>query len=274
LARPIDRILVVVAEISPGWETDLEILRLTGSVITTNPDYLIIRTPHNPDYHWGNCLMVTAADSVDDAHGWVSNFKDAFPDSDWIAIGLPTMPTNTEAWLSLGVELEQLDVLSTKSVPKSSARPDGYNCRIFEPEDWEKLVRSELTENQRTGDYDPDVYERFVRGNMKSRMQLSDQGDAAWFGAFADGKLVAHLGIIRCGVRGRYQAVETHPEHRRRGLASHLLGLAAQWSAARGCTEWVIVTEATNDAGRVYRRAGFEPDIASVAAYKKPEISK
>lgn len=75
---------------------------------------------------------------------------------------------------------------------------------------------------------------------------------------------------MRCGATARYQGVGTSAEHRRRGLASHLLGVAAQWSADRGCDRWVIVTEPTNPAGRVYRSLGFMPDTGAVRAYRRP----
>jgi hypothetical protein len=54
----------------------------------------------------------------------------------------------------------------------------------------------------------------------------------------------------------RYPRVGTDEGHRRRGLASYLLGVAARWAADPGCGRWVIVTEATNPAGRVYRSLG------------------
>jgi GNAT superfamily N-acetyltransferase len=81
---------------------------------------------------------------------------------------------------------------------------------------------------------------------------------------------VADLGIVRCGTTARYQSVGTDLDHRRRGLASHLLGVAAAWAGERGCDRWVIVTEATNPAGRVYRRLGFAPDVGSAQAYRPP----
>ncbi len=99
---------------------------------------------------------------------------------------------------------------------------------------------------------------------------LSEQDLGASFGAFADGILVADLGIVRCGTTARYQSVGTNEQHRRRGLASHLLGVAARWAADRGCDQWVIVTEATNPAGRAYRSLGFEPDTGNAQAYRKP----
>ena len=81
---------------------------------------------------------------------------------------------------------------------------------------------------------------------------------------------MAELGIVRCGAQARYQHVGTDERHRGCGLASHLLGVAAQWAAGRSCTRWVIVTEAANPAGRVYRRAGFAPDAVSASAYRPP----
>jgi hypothetical protein len=32
------------------------------------------------------------------------------------------------------------------------------------------------------------------------------------------------------------------------------------------------VTESTNDAGRIYRKAGFIPDLETVTVYKSPTI--
>jgi GNAT superfamily N-acetyltransferase len=75
---------------------------------------------------------------------------------------------------------------------------------------------------------------------------------------------------VRRGTTVRYQSVGTDDEHRRRRLASHLLGVAARWAADQGCNRWVIVAEATNPAGRVYRSVGLEPDVGNVQAYRKP----
>ena len=80
--------------------------------------------------------------------------------------------------------------------------------------------------------------------------------------------LVASLGIVRCDKAGRYQNVLTDANHRRRGLASHLLGTAARWAASYGCDRWVIVTEAASPARRVYQRVGFEPHSTNAQAYR------
>lgn len=250
------------------WATDLAILELSGSTVERRPDHLLVRTPHNPDYHWGNCLLVTDAGAVDDAERWLTRFAEEFPRADWVAISLPTMPMDAAAWLHAGIELEQLDVLATRDMPRSAPLAEGYTVREVSGDDWEQVTQHRLAENRASGEHEPDSYERFMRETIADRQRLCDAGHAAWFGAFAGDELVADLGIVRCGTIGRYQDVATVEAHRRRGLASHLLGVAAEWSASRGCDTWVIVTESTNDAGRVYRRAGFTLDAASVNAYR------
>ena len=171
------------------------------------------------------------------------------------------------------MDLEQLDVLATASIPRSAALADGYTVRHLTGEDWDTMAAREIADNLAKGEYDPVIHERFVTETMATRRRLCEEGSAAWFGAFSSGDLVSDLGIVRCGRIARYQAVGTHLGRRRRGLASHLLGVAAAWSAEHGCDKWVIVTESTNDAGRVYRRAGFALDEAEVNAYRPPPLA-
>ncbi len=254
----------------PGWATDLAILEHTGSVVEDHDDHLVVRTAANPDFHWGNFLLVTDDEAVDDADRWVTAFRAAHPEATWIAIGLPRMPVAGDAWLAHGIELELEDVLSTKTLPRRTPLPEGYTVRRFTDRDWDQDLARAVAENDHAREEDPVSFLRFAQGQLQARQDLSARDLGAWFGAFADGALVADLGIVRCGATARYQDVTTDEEHRGRGLASHLLGVAAQWAADRGCEQWVIVTGATNPAGRVYRRLGFAPDAGTVQAYRRP----
>jgi GNAT superfamily N-acetyltransferase len=254
----------------PGWATDLAILEHTGSVVEDHGDHLVARSPHHPDFHWGNFLVVTDEDTVDDAGRWVGAFRESFPEADWVAVGLPRMPVATDAWTAQGLGLELDEVLTTRTLPRPTPAPEGYTVRRLDGPDWEQDLSRALADNARSDEQDPTSYERFARGQLRTRQDLSRRDLGAWFGAFADGVLVADLGIVRCGVVARYQDVTTDEPHRRRGLASHLLGVAAQWAADGGCEQWVIVTGATNPAGRVYRSLGFAPDAGMVQAYRTP----
>jgi GNAT superfamily N-acetyltransferase len=258
-------------DLPPGWATDLAVLKHTGSSVEDRGDHLLIRTPVNPDFHWGHCLFVTDEDAVGDVDRWLKTFHTAFPEATWVAIGLSRMPDDQDAWFARGIDLELDDVLTTRVLPRQTPLPAGYAVRRLCGKDWEQSVASSVAENDRTGDQEPQSYERFAQGQARARRALSDRDIGASFGAFADEVLVADLSIVQCGKTARYQSVGTGHEHRRRGLASHLLGVAAQWSASHGCDRWVIVTEASNPAGRVYRSLGFEPDAGNAQAYRKPD---
>jgi GNAT superfamily N-acetyltransferase len=254
----------------PGWQTDLEVLRLTGSSVEDRGDHLVVRTPDNPGFHWGSFLLVTDPASVDDADLWVGRFEATFPGTPWVAVGLVRLPDDQRSWNAHGLTVELDDVLSTRALPRRTPLPDGYRVRALAGDDWEQHVLVAVAENDRTRENPPDRFERFQRERMQVRRALTERGVAAFFGAFADGRLVADLGIVRCGTTARYQSVGTHAEHRRRGLAGHLLGVAASWAADHGCDRWVILTEATNPAGRLYRSLGFEPVTGNAQAYRKP----
>jgi GNAT superfamily N-acetyltransferase len=261
-------------DVSLGWQTELAILRHTGSTIEDHGDHLVVRSPHNPGFHWGNCIFVTDDGAVDDARRWVEAFRLAFPDAAWVAIGLPRMPADRDAWTERGVNPEWDDVLSTDTMPLQTPLAPPYSARPLSGADWEHSALRAVQENERTGEYEPRAHERFVRAQIQTRRDLCDRGIAEFFGAFTDGVLVADLGIVRCGSIARYQSVGTDVEHRRRGLAAHLLGLAARWAGERGCSQWVIITEATNPAGRVYRRVGFQPGPGIVQAYRRPSPNR
>lgn len=256
-----------------GWTTDLAVLAHGGSLIEDRGDHLVISSPHNPDHHWGNFLVVTDPGQVANARHWQQSFTDTFPDAEWLAVGLIGMPADATGWVELGAEVDMDEVLTTDSRPRLLPCPDGYTSRRLETTaDWDQLVALDLAENQRSNEFDPAEHLRFANAQAATRRRLSEQGVAAFVGAFAGEELVADLGIVRCGSTARYQSVGTEPEHRRRGLAGHLLGLAATWSEQVGCHRWVIITEATKPAGRVYRSVGFEPCLGNAQAYRRPPI--
>ena len=254
----------------PGWATDLAILEHTGSAIEDHGDHVVVRSPDHPDFHWGNFVVVTDDDAVDDAERWVGAFRAAFPHVGWVAVGLPRMPVDPGRWNGLGLDLVLDEVLVTETLPRRTPVPEGYGVRPLDGGDWEQDLARAVAANGQTDEHDPTEFERFARAQVGARRDLCARGAGAWFGAFRGEVLVADLGIVRCGRTARYQDVSTDEAHRRRGLASHLLGVAARWAADGGCDRWVIVTGASNPAGRVYRSLGFEPGTAAVQAYRKP----
>ena len=254
----------------PGWATDLAVLRHSGSLIEDHGDHVVVRTPQNPDFHWGNCIFVLDERTIGDADRWIGAFEAAHPAAGWVSIGLIRAPEDAAAWTARGVGIEADDVLSSRHLPRLTSRPDGYTVRRIAGDDWQQVVAAEVADNELTGAYDPALHLRFARAQIELRRRLSEQDLGAFFGAFSDGFLASSLGIVVCGETARYQSVGTDAGHRRRGLAGHLLGVAAAWSAEEGCNRWVIVTEAENPAGRLYRSLGFGSDVSNARAYRPP----
>ncbi|MCW2758908.1 MAG: hypothetical protein JWO46_2654 [Nocardioidaceae bacterium] len=257
--------------LSPGWHTDVAVARLGGSLVEEHADHLVVRTPGNPHYYWGNFLLVTDPTAVDDADRWLARFVEVFPDSEHRAIGLVAAP-DPAGWVAAGLVIELDDVLSTDVLPEQRQLAEGYVARpLAGDSDWDEHVRLDMLHNDRTDKREPVRHEAYLRLRTTSIRALCEQGTAAWFGAFHDGVLVADLGIVDCGAGiARYQSVGTDADHRRRGLAGHLLGLAAHWAGDQGCTRWVILTESDNPAGRLYRSLGFEEVVGNVQAFRKP----
>ena len=255
----------------PGWATELAVLEHSGATVEDRGDHLLIRSPLNPDNHWGHSLFVTDRDAVGDVDRWLKTFQSAFPEATWVAIGLSHMPDDQDAWFAQGLDLGLDDVLTTRTLPRETPVPKGYAVRRLSGEDWSQSMARRVAENERSGEHEPRSFERFTQGQTQARRTLSERDLGGSFGAFADEVLIADLDIVQCGTTARYQNVSTGREYRQQGLTSHLLGVAARWSANRGCDRWVIVSGASNAAGRVYRSLGFEPDTGNAQAYRRPD---
>lgn len=112
------------------------------------------------------------------------------------------------------------------------------------------------------------THRTFLTRRLESMRRLTEDGAAVFLGAFTGGELAASLGIVTCGgCLARFQDVHTVLPHRRRGLAAHLLGVAAEWAQDRGCTRWVIVADEGSAAGRLYRSCGLTDTSTMPQAY-------
>jgi GNAT superfamily N-acetyltransferase len=257
-------------DLPPGWLTDIAVLRLSGALIEDRGDHLVVTSPDNPGYHWGNFLLVTDPGARNDASRWVELFRATFPEARHLGIGLPAEP-DPQPWAAFDLPVTSDEVMSTTTPPERRPAPDGYPIQqLVTPEQWAAAAAADIAENARTGEQPDDASHReFTIARMRSRAGLSARGVAAFFGAFVGDECVSDLGIVLCGqdaqgrVVARFQSVQTALHHRRRGLAGHLVGVAARWAEDHGAQRWVIATEPENPAGRLYRSLGFAPDTRS-----------
>lgn len=257
---------------SLGLATDL--LALEGvSRIERHPDRLVVRTPDQPDFWSGNMVIVLGPAAAPEAE--MARFRADFPDAAhlriaWDAPDLDIEPLR-EPWAALGGQVGADDVLAREGRPPPRPPPEGYAIRQFDPaedRDWAESLRVALAVGIGEG-YEEASHLPFLRRRIEGRRQQAAAGSLRWWGVFQGDALAAQMGLVEGVVGGRplarFQDVETHPDHRRRGLCAALL---AQVGAAARAPTLVIVAEPEGDAGRLYRRAGFAP-VERVAFVQK-----
>jgi ribosomal protein S18 acetylase RimI-like enzyme len=246
---------------SIGWQTDLRLRELEGAEILTRADHLLVRTPENPGFRWGNFLLLGTMPALGEAERWLKRFGEAFPAADHVALGVDGAPTDTAALTALqelGLRAELTCVLSASRLTSpTKPTPDGQLRPLRSDEDWRRAIELSLAADaEHEGQAGARTY---MKRRMAAVRRVCEAGHGSWFGAFRDGEMVAGLGIFATGEGvARFQSVDTHPAHRRQGLATHLLLAAAEHARGRlGARTLVIAADPDYHAIEIYRALGF-----------------
>jgi GNAT superfamily N-acetyltransferase len=256
---------------SLGFRTDVMVLGLGGSEIERHARHLVVRTPANPTYWWGNFVLFSDPVGPGDVPDRLALFADAFPDAEHVAWGIDSTDGTAgddEALVGAGFEIGR-DTVLTATELRSPVRTIDAELRPLRGDaDWRQAFELHVA------CWDPDdgaVTEEFLNGQVGAARALTELGHATWFGAFADGGLLSSLGVVADGSGiARFQAVETHPDARRRGLASALVNHAGDVALRRGATRLVIVADPQYHAIGIYRSAGFTETETTVQLMRRP----
>ena len=247
---------------SLGNETDLFFPRFEGQVADRGP-YLVVRTPDNPTYFWGNYLIFDAPPEEGDLPRWMDVYAEELgrpPQVEHVLLawsgGAPSAAA-LAAFTGAGFELSDDVVLATSAV---HAPPHPNTEATFRPletdAEWAEALEHQVL--MREPHFDEAPYRAFKSRQMARFRRMADAGRGAWFGAFLEGRLVADLGLVHEGPIARYQNVETHPGFRRRGICGTLVWRAAEHAREHwGVKQWVIVAVEDGPATSVYASVGF-----------------
>jgi ribosomal protein S18 acetylase RimI-like enzyme len=251
--------------VSLGFRTDVALRAAEGSEVTDRGGYLVIRSPDNPGFWWGNFLLLRAWPR--DCDGWLDRFAAEFGQAEHVAIGVDA----TEAGGGVPAEFSTLEPATSTVLTCAEIRAPRHVSTEAElrplasGQDWRQSAELTLRcyGEQTPGDFQP--------RRSATRRRLTQAGRAAWFGAFHGGRLVAQLGICDAGGGlARYQDVETDPAARRRGLAGTLVWQAGRFArAALGASTLVIVADPAGEAIRMYRSCGFA-DAQTQFSFTRP----
>jgi hypothetical protein len=135
---------------SLGFATDLMIRRLAGSEIADRGNYLVVRTPRNPTFYWGNFTLVSPSVPADE---WLGLFAGEFTDAGHVAIGVDGTDGSwhgASPLLESGFELEVSTVLTLAGPPGGVPGTDDLCRRLRSDDDWAQAaeLRKALGEEQ------------------------------------------------------------------------------------------------------------------------------
>ena len=283
---------------SLGFRTDVALRALEGAETTDRGDYLVVRTRDNPDFYWGNFLLLGAWPEPGSADGWLARLAAEFPAARHVALGVDeaaepgassggarggrlsprggrgdgsprerSSQQSPEEFRAAGLEPERATVLTcagTGIVPPPRPSTKAEIRRLESDDDWQQSLQLAIRCFGDGGSY--------LRRRAAARRRITREGRAAWFGAFTAGRLVAQLGVCDAG-QGlvRYQDVETDPAARRRGLAGTLVWRAGRYAAeAFAARMLVIVADPAENAIRVYRGCGFADAQSQFSFERQP----
>ena len=245
---------------SLAWQTDLAVLRLAGSSVEDRGGSVVVRTPSNPGFRWGNFLLLPEVPALSRLQAVLEQYADLFPASPHVAIGVDGTDgrrVDLHPFAQEGFSVEASSVLTARQVhPPPRPNRSAELRALGGSDDWDQSL--ELAVAVAGGDQ-PEAFRDFARRRRDANRRLAARGCAMWFGAFEAGSLRCQLGLVDTG-RGvaRFQAVETHPDARGRGLAGTLVHHAGDYGFARLRAErLVIVADPDYHAIGIYRSVGF-----------------
>ncbi len=257
--------------------TDLFFPAFDGEIIDRG-EYLVIRTPLNPDFYWGNFLFFMHPPAEGDHSRWQDLFSREIGNP-------PKVIHNVFGWDSPNGELGSVEQFVQKgfrlnqNVVLESSQPNSPPNTSLEVEirtltidsDWvqaldnQKACWPESSENPE--------HLSFMARQMNRYRCMTDSGLGDWYGAFLDDRLVADLGVFHNHEIGRFQMVETHPDFRRRGIAGKLVVEAGRQALEKfGLRKLVIVAEENSGAQRLYQSLGFIPVEKQVGLEWWPDL--
>lgn len=239
--------------------TTVSVLQSVGGAVQLDDAFLTVSTPV-PGHRWADCLILLDPARVNDADDLIDHAMRAFPQRSHPAIALPARPSES----------------SWRARP---CQPVGDIPVEWFPHHWVCLTASALaTPTSLDASYqvvsmtDPRLWDAFAalpspggpsyqRRWTDLKRQRQGENQARFFVCLHDGLIVGSGGVVLCEIGGRvvgrFEDIHTMPDHRRHGVASHIIAAAHRWARSHGAACTAIVAEADGAANGLYRSLGF-----------------
>lgn len=273
-----------------GWRTELIFHRFDAQVVE-RPDCLVVRTPHNPTFYWGNFLLFDRPPRDADAPHWLALFDAEIAsrqsESRHLAFGIDgAAPTVLPAdFAALGVAMFPSTVLTLRReqlrVPRRPLEARFTLRALRLPAEAPQAVALQVASDAHG--HEPARYRVFRERQMARYGRMAAAGLGHWFGILAatpqGEQLVADCGLFRDGpgpnALGRFQFVSTHPAWRRQGLCSALIhAVCGHGFDTMGLESLVIVADPADVAMGLYESLGFVRDHDMWCLERRPPADR
>ena len=243
------------------YRTDCIIQEFDGTV-SEEDDYFVVRTPTVPDYHWGNYLLFKKAPQAGDYDKWIEAHEKEFgTDSGHVTFGWDSQEIgDISDFEKNGFTRESGEALCFQGVPPEvETEPDFEVRKIETDEEWQTVMDLQVRTDQEESPSEGFV--AFIRNLFQTYRRMNAKGWGNWYGAFCENTLIGDMGIYfdsKLEV-ARFQRVETHAEHRGKGVCTHLLKTVMREAiSSKPDAKLVICANLNSQAGRTYSKSGFQ----------------
>jgi ribosomal protein S18 acetylase RimI-like enzyme len=247
---------------SLAFQTDLFFHRFNGIVFEYD-DYLIIKTPSNPTFFWGNLLYFKNPPTENSFIEWQRCFKQQFESMNAEHMTFAWDSTNGEIgasdlFVKEGFDLEKSVVMVADQIIRPAKINSDIVVRpITSEEEWQMVIENHVL--CRGKDFEETPYRKYATRKIADYRRMLKEKRGEWFGAFLGEKLVGDLGLFWEKELGRFQTVGTHPDFRRMGVCSALVYHTSIYAMeAQKLKQLVMVADPEYHAARIYESVGFK----------------
>jgi ribosomal protein S18 acetylase RimI-like enzyme len=276
----------IEATLSLAWRTDLIFARFDGQVVDRG-NHLLVRTPANPAYWWGNFLLFQHAPGPGDLERWMALFDEEIasrqPASRHRAFGVdvPGRVALPPDFAAAGFELGETIALTLTRERLRAPREPSVAGAGFHVLDLARDAAAVVDLQVAAADarFDPTDYRAFAQRQMARYAAMQRAGLGHWLALVAPvagrSTLVASCGLFREKARGdglgRFQFVATHPAWRRRGLGTALVHAACRHGfEAMDLRTLALVADPADVAICLYESLGFRRGVSAWQIERAP----
>ncbi len=251
--------------------TDLHINRFSGTV-TDKGDYIVVHTPSNPGYYYGNYLVFNKPPGKNDYEKWMALFKKEIYDknhSNHVLFRWDTIIGDTgyvSKFKENNFDIEENILLSTHVVNQPLHYNTEITIRVLKTDsEWEMAINNQiLCRDENTSGSLPD-FTKFKQKQFEQYRLMCKNKLCEWFGVFIKDQLVADMGVFLVNGAGHFDNVGTAPEFRRQGICgSAIYKISKQYLDSKKAHTLMMVADENYHAARIYESVGFQPNEKTV----------